>query len=587
MGRARVVAWLVFVLVSLWPLGCSEDNLKPLLDQGGEGGPLIHLPRAEGKWMLCSQGAGGSFSHQAVSTAHDLDLDTSNSVDEELFAPVGGIARVHREHLKKNFGMHVNIDQGDGSYVVLAHFKDVFVNDGEPVAEGQLIGFEGCTGLCTGDHVHVGRHIGDASQMAEYGTSVSAAYLVKSPLSGGGLDVLRGDDAVCEDPIGSYQSGLKTNLWHPNGTLLKAPGDPKVYRIDAGYLRHVADERIFRSYGYDFADVLTVSKDEIGCYPPGVPVEDEGQVQAQEDADGVLWLFVGPLIRADRYRMRVPPDFWLPILESWGVPGAQDAVLASMPHGDSRLRDWPERSGFATFRDGTLLREGDALYVTSDGTALCFIDNDTSRFMEYGHHKVVYVPSGTVHALFERVGDCVSGIGCLTRDHSVRCGGAPDLEWPPAEVESVVDEEMPEPPAPDLIPPVPEVSSPPPVQAPRTLTVHWAAPPGTTPSRIMLSGELQRSGSYAMWWHDLVSGQNVSSVTFTLPGVQSGDVFRFSVEFTDLSGGATWSCMGPYPSHPTRQGEARAYVDEVSVPVNLVGDPSGATTGCGLILRVP
>lgn len=154
----------------------------------------VHLPVPAGKPLVCTQGAGGTFSHTGRSTAHDLDFDTSNTADEELFAPVSGRVRVHAGKPGINFGIHLNIDLGDGTYIVLGHLKRVFVEDGQFVNIGERVAVEGCTGLCTGDHVHMGLHLGDAARPAEHGTSAPLSYIVAG---NGGARVILGNQVRC------------------------------------------------------------------------------------------------------------------------------------------------------------------------------------------------------------------------------------------------------------------------------------------------------------------------------------------------------------------------------------------------------
>ncbi len=193
---------LVFVCVSACGLeDTSDDGSVHGEDVGGTSRVAVHLPVPAGKMLVCTQGAGGSFSHAGRSTAHDLDFDTSNTRDEDLFAPASGWVRVHASKPGVNFGIHVNIDLGDGTYVVLGHLKRVTVADGAYVNAGQLIGQEGCTGLCTGDHVHVGRHTGDAAKPAEFGVSVPVAFIVQT--ADGGHAVVQGDTVRCGVPGGA------------------------------------------------------------------------------------------------------------------------------------------------------------------------------------------------------------------------------------------------------------------------------------------------------------------------------------------------------------------------------------------------
>lgn len=133
--------------------------------------PTLHMPFATGTTWRCTQGASGTYSHQYTSTLYDVDFDTPNGgTPTELYAPVSGTAYVHNDGT--GFGIHINIDHGDGQYTSLGHLSQAFVASGAWVEAGELVGLDGCTGNCTGDHVHVGVHAGDATRPAGEGRSV-------------------------------------------------------------------------------------------------------------------------------------------------------------------------------------------------------------------------------------------------------------------------------------------------------------------------------------------------------------------------------------------------------------------------------
>ncbi len=194
--------------------GCGSDGVFPIgddpfgspsepvdvmdysLDEGGTT-PLIHLPFAAGFESQCTQGPKGSTSHSGISTKFDVDFDTSNTRKQDLYAPISGIAYVHTEDASKNFGRHVNIDLGNGTYVILGHMSEVTVQNGAFVNLGQKIGFEGCTGYCSGDHVHIGLHQGDARKLGQEGTSIPVRYMVLDKTTKSGPFSLDASMLVC------------------------------------------------------------------------------------------------------------------------------------------------------------------------------------------------------------------------------------------------------------------------------------------------------------------------------------------------------------------------------------------------------
>jgi hypothetical protein len=416
--------------------GGQEDTAFPetgvFADLGG-GDVVLKLPVPDGEMLRCVQGAFGSYSHSGESTLHDIDLDTTNDADEEVYAPASGVAYVHTESDELNFGEHVNIDLGDGTYAVVAHLSEVFIKDGVEVTEGQLVGYEGCTGNCTGDHVHIGRHEGDPALMAEYGVSVPVSYWTEDADLGGGFRTVAGDDIVCGvtswgDEVDGhwYRSDLAVPLWHPDGTLIMGAYESRVYRLDEGDARWIETEEVFESYGYDFDDVVVVSDEELnGCLGAGDVIDGDGLVDAFEDPDGQMWLVVAPLSRSDRYRLRVQTTAWESVLASWGL--SYNASNPPQPtDGDhTYLVDWPEAQGFARFRDGTLLKEESHsdVYVVSNTVAAPIKDWTTYLLLGFSDRFILTVPDGAVATVQEAVGDCAADLWCVDHDAVASCGG--------------------------------------------------------------------------------------------------------------------------------------------------------------------
>jgi murein DD-endopeptidase MepM/ murein hydrolase activator NlpD len=54
----------------------------------------------------------------------------------------------------EGYGLVIKIRHGHGITTMYAHLARAFVKRGERVAAGQLIGRAGCTGSCTGVHLH-------------------------------------------------------------------------------------------------------------------------------------------------------------------------------------------------------------------------------------------------------------------------------------------------------------------------------------------------------------------------------------------------------------------------------------------------
>jgi murein DD-endopeptidase MepM/ murein hydrolase activator NlpD len=72
-----------------------------------------------------------------------------------IVASATGIVTIAREGgWNGGYGSYVVISHANGSQTLYAHMSKVAAYDGQTVAQGQLIGYVGKTGLATGPHVH-------------------------------------------------------------------------------------------------------------------------------------------------------------------------------------------------------------------------------------------------------------------------------------------------------------------------------------------------------------------------------------------------------------------------------------------------
>ncbi len=540
---------------------------------GGEDAVTIDMPFATDYQSRCVQGVGGSYSHHSTSTYFDVDFDTPNNKDDIVYAPVDGTAYTHESDPTRNFGNHINVDLNDGTYIVLGHLKDIFVTDGSPVAAGQILGFEGTTGYSTGDHTHVGRHDGDATQDAVRGKSVEGLeFSLYDATTRQTLTELTGD-MTCDLTSGHiYQSTLPVNRWHPNGSLVKTPGEAQVYLLEDGKLRYISDETAFWSRNYNFGDVALIDTAEEDCYGTGSDISGSSEVQAVYQS-GVVWLLQGTPSAGDRQRLRVKSTGWQAVLKSWGVVASTYDDLATKP-ADGNLTNWPD-SGYAMFRDGSLISEvsSSAVYFVSDGVAMPIQSWNTYLLMGFGSRAVSEVDNGTVASVMSRVGNCDSDVDCITTDDAVTCGG-------PAASDSTGEGGTPD--TGNDTGYVPQQTDTGSEAANQSLSVSWSTPGLATASRIAFSGEYT-SGGAAQGWQNYGEVSNASSLTQVFVNALPGDNWRFSVEYT-IGGNTSWSCLAPFPPG-TVQGSPSAVWNGQALPVVATDDPS--SNGCGLTVTVP
>ncbi|MBI4256748.1 M23 family metallopeptidase [Candidatus Uhrbacteria bacterium] len=414
--------------------GSNQSN------QGGAG-LVIELPFSAGTEKLCTQGAGGTHSHTGISTRYDIDLDTNDYADEEVFASVTGVAYVHMESATSGFGYHVNIDLGDGTYVVIAHLSDIFISDGDEVSVGSLLGYEGKTGNATGEHVHIGLHQGDASLTADNGTSIPATYWTGNQSDGTEVTTISSEEFSCGirsqgDPQDGdfYKSDLLINLWHPDGALVMTPDNARVYVLQDGKTRWIQNESTFWGLEYDFDDVTLVSESELDCYGDGSDIVGETFIDAAFDTEEELWLIVGAASDSNRYRARVRGTGWEDVLSSWGL--SYDRSNEPDTYGDtsSYMTNWPPSASYVSMRDGTIVKESDAsdVYIISGGFALPVKTWDVYLLMNHYRRDILTVDDGIVGELHQ-IGSCTTDQMCLDYEAVTTCGGGLELSDGPGE----------------------------------------------------------------------------------------------------------------------------------------------------------
>lgn len=422
----------------------EEDSEESESESAGTTGTgfSAHMPFHIGYNSMCTQGPGGATSHFYNSTRYDVDFDTPNFADDLVFAPAGGVAFVHDDGAG-GFGRHVNLALGDGTYLVLGHLKSALVGNGEEVAEGQILGFEGTTGASSGDHVHYGRHLGDASRPAGQGASIPDLRVFAYNVTRGRLETPSTEEMVCALPGGhTYRSTLPIAKWHPDGTLVKTPSAPEVYIVEDRTLRHIADEATFHGNNWNFADVALISTEERECYDYGPAVTRLSNPRAWY-RNGELWLVVGEPSAPDRYRVRVPNAVWREVLATWGITALAEPRAHVVPEGES-LSAYPAREGYAKFREGSLVKEYgvSTVYAIEGATAVPIASWDAYLLLDFATRRIVEVPQGAVESVMPSVGDCALG-ECITTLTVTSCSDF-EIAGGPTEEEEVEDTAPPE-----------------------------------------------------------------------------------------------------------------------------------------------
>ena len=542
-----------------------NQSLEAQFTGGGEDTIMSELPFESGYSVLCSQGTQDWPSHNATSTKFDVDLDTPNSEDVPVFAPVNGRAYVHDDTPEFGFGIHINIDLGDGTYLILAHLEAAFIDDDSEVAAGQLLGFEGTTGNSSGDHVHFGRHAGDASLDGIFGESFDGLTLNMD--DGRGHVQLMTSDMWCDLPDGeTYGSLLQTPRWHPNGSLVKTPDEATVYLVESNGLTPFATNDAFVSRNYDYSNAALISDSELACYGVNAAVSESTDISAVYGAfpNQAVWLLMGDQADPDRYRMLIPYVGWQAVLKSWGIIASTYDDLYHDPEDNSPgLVDLYPYAGMTSFRDGSLVSpvEDSAVYVMSDGIAMPIETWDTLLFLGWEDRNIIEMSEDDFESAVTVKGDCGTNTYCLSLDDAQVCGG-------PDQGQEGVSSST----TPPSLPPI------------NDLLLTWFTPSGLMVDSITLAGAVTPSGQLENQWGTVFNEVlNAGSIMATVPALGAGDSLRFSVEYRD-NGIPSWSCLAPYPPGFV-QGSVIANYGDTSLGYAAADDPS--SDGCGLLITVP
>jgi murein DD-endopeptidase MepM/ murein hydrolase activator NlpD len=82
-------------------------------------------------------------------------IDIEGWAHTQVHAALSGeVIRVGWLRGYEGFGLVIKIRHAHGIVTMYAHLARSFVRRGDRIAEGQLIGRAGCTGSCTGVHLH-------------------------------------------------------------------------------------------------------------------------------------------------------------------------------------------------------------------------------------------------------------------------------------------------------------------------------------------------------------------------------------------------------------------------------------------------
>ncbi len=96
--------------------------------------------------------AGGTITQRFV--WYHQGLDIANRTAPNILAADAGVVVVAGWLDGYGYGNRVIVDHGNGYRTLYAHLSSVYVRPGQTVGRGDALGRMGCTGRCTGTHLH-------------------------------------------------------------------------------------------------------------------------------------------------------------------------------------------------------------------------------------------------------------------------------------------------------------------------------------------------------------------------------------------------------------------------------------------------
>jgi murein DD-endopeptidase MepM/ murein hydrolase activator NlpD len=134
-----------------------------------DGGPGLSLAWPAAGTVTRGYGWDGGDWHPGI------DIGTLRSLDVTAAAPGVVTATGYVSPTYDGYGQVVVVDMGYGLEALYAHLSSVGVEIGQTVTTGQKLALAGCTGYCTGTHLHF--------ELRDIGTAFDPAPLLPQLLA--------------------------------------------------------------------------------------------------------------------------------------------------------------------------------------------------------------------------------------------------------------------------------------------------------------------------------------------------------------------------------------------------------------------
>ena len=115
--------------------------------------PVERVPDRQLFFVPLNGNLGSPFGYRWGRMHEGIDIEGWAHTDVHA-ALAGTVTRVGWLRNASGFGLVIKVRHTDGIVTMYAHLAKALVRPGDRVAEGQLIAKAGCTGSCTGVHLH-------------------------------------------------------------------------------------------------------------------------------------------------------------------------------------------------------------------------------------------------------------------------------------------------------------------------------------------------------------------------------------------------------------------------------------------------
>lgn len=127
----------------------AETTFKPLPNENDGVPVLTPIPKIKAK---ITSPYGMRFHPTLYRMVKHNGIDFGTGKNVEVYTSASG--KVILAEYNRGFGNYIIIEHNDGTSSVYAHLSKILILKGNRVNKGDMIGYTGCTGRCTGAHLH-------------------------------------------------------------------------------------------------------------------------------------------------------------------------------------------------------------------------------------------------------------------------------------------------------------------------------------------------------------------------------------------------------------------------------------------------